>query len=364
MCRLAHGCVPTETPFPAQKAAPLVHTLETTAGDPLQAIERPNRSKSQEKCQAAAIWLYSHLENNPGSSLFHGDRDPYKKRSYKLSRCRKFGFFARHKETGLVEAFRSSCKIRWCPLCGSALVSWRTHSCSEWLVRLDRPKFATYTVQHTDESLDSQVKSLYLYLRYLRQLRNFRKYVRGGIWFPQIKRSSGDGLWHPHAHCLLDSTYYPPEEFHADWQKSSRGSYVADIREVRDNTKVVNDVVRYSAYPGDLAALSLDDAVTVYRAFHGKRLCGTWGTAKGVQLKPPRDEHPELWEWLSGISIVLGLCNSNADAKAIYEAYRDHTVLAAGVSIKLTDDIVQFGGYYRRGVQGESDAQLLSSAKT
>ena len=300
---------------------------------------------------AAAIQLYSHLENDPESSLYHDDRNPAEKRSVKLSRCRKSGFYARHKVTGLVRAFRSSCKIRWCPLCGSALVSWRTHSCSEWLAKLDRPKFATYTVQHSSENLDIQVKSLSRYLLRLRKLENFRNYVRGGIWFPQIRRSSGDGKWHPHAHCLLDSSYYPLKEFNADWKKASRGSYVADIREVRNHTKVVNDVVRYSAYPGDLASLSLDDAVTVYLAFHRKRLCGAWGTAKGVPLKPPKDEHPELWEWLSGISIVLELYDSNADAKAIYEAARNHTVLAPGFEIKFTDAIVQIGGWDRRGVQ-------------
>lgn len=358
----SHGCVDPETAFLAPKAAPLVHILETSVTTASQATHRAVRAIRQEKIQASAIALYSHLENDPQNPLFSAHGDTMSKRSYQLSRCRKSGYYARHIETGKVKVFRTSCKIRWCALCGSALNSWRAHTCSDWLVGCNHPKFTTLTTQHTDTPLDSQLKSLYRYFHYLCTLTNFRKYVRGGIWFLQIKRSAGDHNWHPHLHCLFDSAYYPHAELVADWQRASRGSTVVDIRKVRSHAKAVNDVVRYSASAADLSALSLDDGVTVYRACHGKRLCGTWGTAKGVQLKPPRDENWELWERLAPICLITDLHNSHAAAKAIYEAARDDTFLSATIRIQFTDDIIQVGGGYRRRIDGEWNEQTIETS--
>lgn len=111
-----------------------------------------------------------------------------------------------------------------------------------------------------------------------------------------------------------------------------------DIRIIRNPGKAANEVARYAACPCDLSKNTLDNNVNVLRAMHGRRICGAWGTAKGVTLKPPRDEHPELWENIGSRSVIRELRNTDPRARAIYEAWHDRTVLEEGVNCLMVDD--------------------------
>ncbi|MBA7580195.1 hypothetical protein ES708_22086 [subsurface metagenome] len=322
--------VPSKTAIPTQKRPPLVHTSETTVDFAARASLRAKFALSQRVRQSSAIELYSHLAFGFES-----------RRLEELKRCRKVGWFVRHKETGLVRLALDRCNLRWCALCGSARVSWITWTVSEWLANRDRPKFVTFTIKHSDADLGFQISCLYQFFRNLRLRPEFCAHVRGGIWFFQIKKSDRDGLWHNHFHCVIDSKFYPHEELSSTWCQVTHGSRVVDIRVVRQPGKTANEVARYAACPCDLSKLELEDRVTAYHGLHGRRICGTWGTAKGVPLKPPKDEHPELWENVGSRTVVRELRFSDSKAKAILDAWQNHTVLEAGVNCRLTDDFIE-----------------------
>ncbi len=205
----------------------------------------------------------------------------------------------------------------------------------------DRPKFVTFTIKHSDAELQFQIDCLYRFFRCLRRLPDFRTRVRGGIWFFQIKKSDRDGLWHNHFHCVVDSSFLNHSEFSRMWEKVTHGSTVVDIRAVRHPGKTANEVARYASCPCDLSKLNLDDRVTVYHALHSRRICGTWGTAKGVTLKPPKDDHPNLWENVGSRTVVRELRFSDPNARAILEAWQNHTPLQVDVNCRVTDDFIE-----------------------
>lgn len=346
MCQSRQGRSAPKTALLASEAAPSVHTSETTVHSPSQSIERLDRAILQQSRQSAAIELYSHLD-------FGLDKD----RSDKLRKCHKIAWFARHRETGMVRLCFDSCKLRWCPLCSSARIRWLTWKSSDWLATRDRPKFATFTLRHSDADLAWQIHSLYRFFLRLRRLPDFKRHVRGGIWFFQIKKSDNDGLWHNHFHCVIDATYFPQDELSKMWEKVTHGSRIVDIRIIREPGKTANEVARYAACPADLSKNDLDDNVTLYYALHGKRICGTWGTAKGVPLKPPKDDDVKQWERLAAKSLVLELRNSDINARAILEAYQNNVPLDKDVRIIFTGDIVEVDGKFRRAVEGDKNAR-------
>jgi len=182
--------------------------------------------------------------------------------------------------------------------------------------------------------------------------------VEGGIWFFQLKKSDNDSQWHNHLHCLLDSRYYPQGELSKNWADVTGGSYVVDIRIIRDPGKAANDAARYAACPADFSKTALDDNVAVYHALHGRRLCGTFGSAKHVPLKPPKDEHPELWENIGGRGTVLALRNSDSAARAIFSAYQNGVPLAAGVTVSFVDHEIDYLQSFNRVLKGFGNATM------
>jgi hypothetical protein len=225
---------------------------------------------------------------------------------------------------------------------------------SEWLVTLDRPKFITLTIKHSEADLAWQLKCLYRFFRTLRRHPDFCAHVRGGIWFFQIKLGEKDHLWHLHFHCVVDASFFPQDELSRLWKRITHGSPIVDIREIRQPGKTANEVARYAACPCDLSRNKLEDNVTLYHALFGKQICGTWGTAKGVPMKPPKDEDNHKWERLAGKSLILELRKTDPNARAILEAWQNNTPLDADVRIVFTDDVVEVDGEYRRGVEGEN----------
>jgi len=219
-------------------------------------------------------------------------------------------------------------------------VSWITHSTSEWLKHLDRPKFVTFTLRHSSAELNWQISCEYNAFRNLRLNPDFKKYVQGGIWFFHIKKSETDYQWHNHLHCLFDSYYYPQNELKKAWSKVTGGSYIVDIRPIRSPKKAANDAARYAACPCNVTDLTHDELLEVYYALHGRRICGAFGTAKGVPLKPPKLEHPEQWENVGSITAVNGLRYESAEARAIYDAEWFGTPLPAGITVTRIDNFM------------------------
>lgn len=299
-----------------------VHTEETTVSlPPVATYGELLRGSCQDQYNAAAR-IYSYLDDLNSSS-----------KHFSLENCRSKAWFVRNIESGEVRVAANSCHLRWCPVCSDSRRSYISHSVAGWVEQQSFPKFLTLTIMHSNAPLAHQIDHLYKYFRLLRKRKDFRDAVPGGFWFFQIKKSKASNQWHPHFHCLVTGKYIPHSRLVHMWKEITSNSTVVDIRPIRNPAKACNDAARYAACPGSLAGLSFDDALELVECMHGRRICGTWGTARQVSLRPPtsvdRDEWESVGEWFS----VLRQKNDNSAARDILDAWQQNHPLEAGVKI-------------------------------
>lgn len=248
------------------------------------------------------------------------DRDG-KHRSATFNGCRTSAWFVRHRVSGRVRVASSRCRLRWCPLCIRTKRYIIVNSVIPWAKNVKKPKFITLTLKHSTAPLSHQIKSLYDYFRVLRRRPAWKRRIKGGIWFFQVKKSEQDGLWHPHLHMLSSGHYLSRDDLSRLWLDVTGSSKIVDITGVKNIKETAKYVSRYATSPCRLSDLCLEDAVEVVDAMHGRRICGTWGTAKGIDLNPPACENPDDWEVLESFHIVMKSRNGSDWSRLIYEAW-------------------------------------------
>lgn len=243
----------------------------------------------------------------------------------RLLDCRSLAMFQRNEETGKVRVTSEHCGLRWCPLCAKSRQGRIMNEVSSWFEQVSRPLLLTLTLKHTTAPLKHQVYYLYKDFKKLRNRKLFKKNSKGGIWFFHIKRSKTDGLWHPHLHCLMDSNYIDKKALSVLWSKITGGSHVIHLKTVINPRNSVAHAARYAAEPCDVSEMSTEDALEVFNTMHGKRLCGTWGSGRTMDLRKPKDKESCHWKNIGTWTEVQDLAYSDPIAKAIIDAYTlDH----------------------------------------
>jgi hypothetical protein len=219
--------------------------------------------------------------------------------------CRTSAWFVRHKVTGKIRVASKRCGLRWCPLCIHTRRFIITQAVTGWLRKCEKPKFLTLTLKHNTAPLAKQIDSLYGFFKELKRRPWFKKRLKGGVWFFQVKVSAADGLWHPHLHILFEGRFLPHAELSAKWKEITHGSSVVDIRAVTNPKKAVEYVARYAAAPCDLVSLDLQRAVDVIRSLFGRRIVGTFGTGRSIKLAATLPADAADWESLGSFGLVL-----------------------------------------------------------
>jgi hypothetical protein len=88
------------------------------------------------------------------------------------------------------------------------------------------------------------------------------------------------------------------------WKKITTDSNIVDIRPVKDNDAAASEVARYATSPADLTAMDFESAYDVYMCTKSKRICGSWGNAKGLALRPTPAEDRDDWERVADFFFV------------------------------------------------------------
>ena len=302
-----------------------VHALETPIGDPPPNTLRQHLTRHSPAELAAAHDLYEVL---PG-------KNP-EKRLKNYDMCKTTAWFVRHTETGDLKVVSSSCKLRWCPLCSNAKKYHLAAQVSEWLEGVDKPKFLTLTLKHSENPLTDQIDMLYQSFRKLRLFNEYKKKIKGGVWFFQIKKSKSDGLWHPHLHCVMDSDFLEHAKLWKAWLSITLTSKVVDIQAVSDPGDVAEYVARYAARPSDLAELELGDQLELVTSLHGRRLVGTWGTARVVSLTPSKPQDSDSWKNVGSWWLVSTMYGEDERATKIWKCFK------LGKPIDKEDSLYEF----------------------
>ena len=303
----------------------LLEPPETTSPNGSDDTYRGRFMAGKESEYQASLEAYQAIYENPSNNHIEG-----------MSNCRKFAIFAREKITGEIKVMSSACNDRWCPMCAAAKASYAKESTEEYIKSMSEPRFLTLTLRHNVESLSSQLEFLTDSFKRIRQRAYWKRNVTGGIWFLQIKRGSGDGCWHPHLHILIDGKYMEQHRLSELWELVTFGSPVVDIRRIYDPVATAQYVARYTARPAKMADMPLADRIEVIESLKGKRLCGTFGNAKGVKLTPPKIKDGSDWQDIGYYDNIVKRAANEPLARTILFCYNTNRPLSEEQYEKFT----------------------------
>lgn len=306
-----------------------VHTIETSVLSDNWPTYRDLRISLCSDEYKATIEMYSDLD------LKHD-----KNRLDLLRKCRTFAWFARSTETGRVHVCSNSCRQRWCPICSNGKANYIVQSLAPWVAKIKNPRFLTLTLKHSNAPLKAQIENIYRHFRNLRRDKQFKQYVKSGVWFFQVKLSDREDQWHPHIHCLIQGKYMPQEWISRKWLRITKTSNIVDIRAVKNKTEVAKYVARYCARPAKLSKFPLSLRQEIFEALHSRRLCGKWGNLKEISLSPPRFVQEEKYTRLGTWSTILSLRCSSAFAREIVKAWLEKLTIGPEVTLQPVEDFL------------------------
>lgn len=181
-------------------------------------------------------------------------------------------------------------------------------------------RFLTLTIRTEGMSLGESLDKLYNSFSALRRRRFFKRRVRGGVAFVELKYSHKSERWHPHLHCLCTGTYIDRHKLSQLWHAVTGDSFIIDIQRPKRNELVAKYVTKYASKPFNNTFVNraelIDEAIV---AMKGRKLSLTWGTWRGMQLTETPDDG--AWEHVAPLNtIVEQASRGDADALAILKA--------------------------------------------
>lgn len=290
---------------------PLLDDIETTV--------QPNSTSTYREFLISGIRTKMAIAESLYESI---DSATQKKRAVSLRGCRTIAWFVRHKESGQIRVAANSCHLRWCPLCAKTRRYFLQSSVGKWIRGLNRPKFLTLTLRSQEAPLAVQIDYMYKFFRQFRLTKFAKKHFHGGIWFFQVTKNEKTGLWHPHLHIAIDGKYVDIKQISKQWERITHGSSIVDIKEVKDPKKCAEYVSRYASQPCSLESLDANSRVDLFNAFSGRRIVGTWGSAKGVDVAGKKCTDKESWEKISPYWSTILLARKSYYHQEILRAWK------------------------------------------
>jgi len=127
--------------------------------------------------------------------------------------------------------------------------------------------------------------------------------VAGAVWSYEVKRGSGSGAWHPHLHMVALAENQPDQEqLSREWHNITGDSYIVDVRPIsqEDPASGFVEVFKYAVKFSDQPPA---DTVHAWLTLAGKRLLGSAGCFRGVEVPESLLDDPEGLEGLPFISL-------------------------------------------------------------
>lgn len=187
----------------------------------------------------------------------------------------------------------SSCHNRFCVPCARE----RSRAIASNIVAHLNGKparFLTLTLRSTTEPLKALLDKLQDCFSRLRRRKIWRKRVKGGVSFIELKWNDQLQRWNVHLHCIVTGLFMKQSLLSKEWKAITSDSMIVDIRFVKDEARLAQYVTKYASKPLSHCVLhdpaKLDEAIV---ALKGRRLATTFGTWRGLLLTPKPDK--ESW---------------------------------------------------------------------
>ena len=110
----------------------------------------------------------------------------------------------------------------------------------------------------------------------------FAKQIAGGFYVVQAT-NKGKG-WHLHLHIIFNGEFIKQEKISAAWEKITGGSYIVDVRDVKNPKKALQYLLAdFSGAP----RIRPEDCDTYDAVFKGSRLVQPFGAYRAYKFKVP-----------------------------------------------------------------------------
>jgi hypothetical protein len=205
-----------------------------------------------------------------------------------------------------------------CPLCAirrgakalkAYLDRWEAIKAQNPLLK---PYLVTLTVKDGPD-LAERFKHLHdsqkeLWKRRTRIYQTFLDCVDGAVWSYEIKRGSGSGQWHPHLHMIALAESMPLEgqdnlgALSAEWKNITGDSHMVDVRLI-DQDDPVSGFIEVFKYAVKFSDQPPEDTVHAWETLAGKRLLGSAGCFRGVEVPKELLDDSEGFEGLPYIQL-------------------------------------------------------------
>lgn len=204
------------------------------------------------------------------------------------------------------------CRDRFCIPCAAT----RARILARQLMALlngQPARFITLTRRSDDTPLADQIDALYQAYRNLRATRLWQRTVDAAAAMLEITRNKATGRWHPHLHVLASGRFIPHTELRQAWTQASHGSFIVDIRMIRDHAKAATYVSKYISKPMVASYASTPNAVAeaLFALRHRRMvlLTGQWSHLTAEEAVPD-----DLWEPVGTLTDLVDAANAGDDA--------------------------------------------------
>lgn len=244
------------------------------------------------QAHARTLQMLGHLREAPTPQTIRAAAN--------LATCGNYLHFREYFTVGKVRLHNATfCKQHLiCPLCairrgakalGAYLTRWE-------IIRAERPELRPYLLTLTvknGEDLDERQAHLVGSLKLLMQRRRYFNAGTRGAPYTELCKAQGavytleltnkGNGWHPHCHMIVLAASKPSQEaLSIEWHKITGDSYIVDCRPiVGDPAEGFMEVFKYALKFSDL---SLADNWEAAQVLKGKRLLGSFGLFRGVQV--------------------------------------------------------------------------------
>jgi Replication protein len=218
----------------------------------------------------------------------------------------------------------ANCHDRWCAACGRQRRQRLAAALSAQI-----PKSKTLALVLTPKSqpgpLGPALTSLVKNFATLRRRKWWSSRVAGGAWVAEMTYNATTKQWHPHLHILVHASWLQLQEFSAEWHKVTGDSHRVHVSLVRDSHSH-HAVRELCKYVGKIAHRSWehDQALLAHamKALHGRRLEGSFGSWKHVNLQQPLPGNEKsVWVFWGTLDHLYALSSkSHEEARAILKS--------------------------------------------
>lgn len=199
-----------------------------------------------------------------------------------------------------LHAMHSCKKHMLCPLCAirRGAKSVKAYLDKLEIIKADSPQLKAFLVTFTvknGENLLERFNHIHRSLKAYHQQRNhayqgLRTPVQaclasGAVWSYEFKRGSGSGLWHPHVHAIWLCEEMPDQaKIREEWKAITRDSHMVDVRPFHNQDDVVGGFLEVFKYALKFSDMPLEQNWEGFETLQGRRLIGSFGTFRGVQV--------------------------------------------------------------------------------